>query len=391
MESIKKEIEILISKYLENKCTQEEKHEIVELLTRFGNERLSEEVLISQLNGFQEEQYKNDSVDFERIYNELLTEIQSREAGDSQKLFLQKRIRLRRLVLNGLSIAAVFCIAFFLGIVFNRHHNKIISSDQTVASSFVEIKAPLGARSEVRLNDNTEVMLNAGSSIRFSNNYNSLNRDLTLEGEAYFKVAKNTDLPLIVKAGNINIKATGTEFNVKAYSDEGIIETTLVKGEVEISQKGNNDKDRILILKPNQKAIYTDQTDKVTLERIKEIEPQAIKPDKVITDNLLVSLKTDVEQQTAWTKKKLIIKGENLETLCTKLERKYDVTFAFRNEEIKKHRFNGVLLDETFEQVMDAIKLTAPVDYIIDGKTVFLFSNKEKTVKYSKNLLKNQN
>jgi len=247
-----------------------------------------------------------------------------------------------------------------------------------------EIKAPLGAKSEIRLNDGTEVMLNAGSSLKYSTDYNLHNRDLVLEGEAYFKVAKNTNLPLVVNAGNLNIKATGTEFNVKAYSDDKMIETTLVDGKVEISPKGNIDKDRILILKPNQKAIYAQQSDKLTIEMIKEIEPLAIKPLKINTADLLLSSKTDVEQVTAWTKNKLIIRSENLESLCKKLQRKYNVTFVFKDEGIKKQRFSGVLLDETFQQVMDVIKLTARVDYIIDSKTVILFSKTEKAGKYLK-------
>jgi len=386
MESKKKEIEILIAKYLENKCTKEEKHKILELLAKSGSKRSSEEVLISQLNEFQEGQFEKQSVDFERIYNELLSEIQSRETRDSQNYQIQKRIKVRRLVLTGISIAAVFCLAFFLGTVFNSNQNKIINPEQSVISSYIEIKAPLGARSEIRLNDSTEVMLNAGSSLKYHSDYNLQNRNLELDGEAYFKVAKNINLPLVVNAGNINIKATGTEFNVKAYSDEGIIETTLVNGEVEISQKGNNDKDHILVLKPYQKAIYAQRSDQLTLEKIKEIEPQAIKPPKISTSDLLVSPKTDVDQVTAWTKNKLIIRSENLESICTKLQRKYNVTFVFGDEEIKKHRFSGVLLDETLQQVLDIIKLTAPVDYFLDRKTVVLFSNKEKAEKYSRNL-----
>jgi ferric-dicitrate binding protein FerR (iron transport regulator) len=234
-------------------------------------------------------------------------------------------------------------------------------------------------------------MLNAGSSIKYRSDYNTDNRDLVLEGEAYFKVARNHNLPLVVNAGNINIKATGTEFNVKAYSDEGMIETTLVTGEVEISPTGKNSTDRILVLKPNQKAIYAQKSDQLTLEKIKEIEPLAIKPAKIITGNFLVSSKTDVEQATAWTKNKLIIRSENLESLCVKLQRKYNTTFLFRDEEIKKHRFSGVLLDETLQQVMDVIKLTSPVDYLIDGKTIILFSTKEKTGKYIKIQNKDKN
>jgi transmembrane sensor len=380
-----KDAGILIIRYLENKCTEEEKHQLYELLSSSDNERLFKEVLFSHLNEIQGGQDEDHSVDFERIYNELLSEINRRETRESERQLLQKRIKVKRLVFEGTSIAAVFCIAFLLGTVFNHDHN-IVSPEQPLPSAgYNEIKAPLGARSEIRLNDGTEVMLNSGSSIKYRSDYNSFNRDLILEGEAYFKVAKNIDLPLVVNAGNINIKATGTEFNVKAYSDEGIIETTLVNGEIEISQKGNNNKDRILVLEPNQKAIYAYRSDQLTLEKIKEIEPLAVKPAKITTDKLLISPKTDVEQVTAWTKNKLIIRSENLESLCTKLQRKYNVTFIFGDEEIKKHRFSGVLLDETLQQVMDVIKLTAPVDYLLNGKTVILVSNKEQTAKYSKN------
>jgi transmembrane sensor len=375
MESIK-EKNILFEKFLENNCTQEEMHHLYELLSSTDNERSFKELLFTHLNEFNGDQDADISVDFERVYNELLSEIKRREKSESERQQIQKRINVNRLISRIISIAAVFCIAFFLGSVYNNNR-KITGTVQSLTTAYNEVKAPLGARSEVRLSDGTEVMLNAGSSLRYSNDYNSLNRDLVLEGEAYFKVAKNVNLPLVVNAGNIIIKATGTEFNVKAYSDEGIIETTLAKGEVEISQKGNNDKNRILILGPSQKAIYASKTDQLTLDRIKEIEPLAVKPPKIITDKLLVSAKTDVEQVTAWTKNKLIIRSENLESLCTKLQRKYDVTFIFRDEEVKKHRFSGVLLDETFEQVMAVIKLTSPVDYLLDGKNVLLFSNKK--------------
>jgi ferric-dicitrate binding protein FerR (iron transport regulator) len=386
-----KDTDILIKKYLENKCTPEEKNQLLALLTSYDNEKSSKEALFSHLDDYQEDMNENHSIDFDRIYNELVSEIIRREKGESERHTLQKRIKVKRFVLQSISVAAIFCIVFFLGTIFNRYHN-ITSTRQSVSSTtYNEIKAPLGARSEIKLSDGTEVMLNAGSSIKYRSDYNTDNRDLVLEGEAYFKVARNHNLPLVVNAGNINIKATGTEFNVKAYSDEGMIETTLVTGEVEISSKGNDKKDRILVLKPNEKAIYAQQADQLTLEKIKEIEPLAIKPAKIITGNFLVSSKTDVEQATAWTKNKLIIRSENLESLCVKLQRKYNTTFLFKDEEIKKHRFSGVLLDETLQQVMDVIKLTSPVDYLIDGKTIILFSNKEKTGKYLKIQNKDKN
>jgi ferric-dicitrate binding protein FerR (iron transport regulator) len=379
-----KDRDFLISRYLENKCTSEEEHQLYEMLVSSDNERSFKDVIFSHLDEFTDNKYENNLVDSERIFNQLLTEIKRRETFETEKKLHERRKNVRRLVYGVITIAAVFCFAFFLGHILD-HITNTKSTVHSETSAYNEIKAPIGARSEIKLSDGTEVMLNAGSSLKYRNDYNLLNRDLILEGEGYFKVAKNTRLPLVVFAGNINIKAIGTEFNVKAYSDEGIIETTLVKGEVEISQKGNDSKNKILMLEPNQKAIYANKTDQLTLERIKEIEPLAVKPAKIITDKLLVSPKTDVEQATAWTKNKLIIRSENLESLCTKLQRKYDVNFIFKDEELKKQRFSGILIDETFQQVMDVIKLTAPVEYLLNGKTVIMALNKEQAEKYSKN------
>lgn len=372
-----KDLDFLIGKYLEDRCTSEEKVRLFELLGSLKNEKSSKEEMLSQLNEFQESGENISRVDFERIYTELMTEVNHREEQEREKEREQRRMRARRLILQAVSAAAIVCIGFFLGRVVSPA-GKVTVTEQPLSEAYIEIKAPLGARSEVKLNDGTEVMLNAGSMIRYRSDYNLYNRELKLEGEAYFRVASNTDLPLVVNAGNINIKATGTEFNVKAYSDEGIIETTLVDGEVEISQTGNSDRRKVLILKPNQKAIYAEQSDQLTLEKIKEIEPQAVITHKIETAGLLVSPKTDVEQATAWTQNKLIIRSENLESLCTKLQRKYNVTFVFSSSEIKKHRFSGILLDETLEQVLDVITLTAPVDYLLDKKTVLLFPTTEQ-------------
>jgi len=381
------DLDKLLKRYLNGKCSQEEKKQLYELLTSSDNERSFKEALFSHLSEFNEYQSEKQSDHFDRLYNKILSELKHREIKESEKRLLQKRFRLNRLVYLGLSTAAVFCIAFFLGTLFNQKNTKV-SPKPTVASSFSEVKAPLGARSEVRLADGTEVILNAGSSIIYNSDYNLLNRDIALEGEAYFKVAKDINIPLVVNAGNIKIRATGTEFNVKAYPEEKIIETTLIEGKVEISQTGSDEKDKVLELTANQKAIYTSELDQITLEKIREIEPSAVKPAKIPTEKILVSKKTDVDQATAWTKNKLIIRSENLESLCIKLQRKYDVMFVFADEEIKKHRFSGILLDETLQQVMDVIKLTAPVDYLLDGKTVLLYSNKENADKYAKRLKK---
>jgi transmembrane sensor len=380
-------LEILLTRYLEKKLTPEEKQQLYELLSSSDNEKAFKEILFSHADDFPEDEYIKHSVNFGSMYNQILSEIKYYEIRESEMLFLKKKRKVRRLLIQGLSLAAVFCIAFFFGRIVKKSDNRTISGP-SIAVRYTEIKAPFGARSEIKLDDGTLVILNAGSTLKYNGKYNTNNRDLILDGEAFFKVAKNIDLPLIVNAGNINIRATGTEFNVKAYSDEEIVETTLIEGKIEISQVGENAENTMLKLTPNQKAIYIKKADRLTLEKIKEIEPLAVKPAKVDGDKLLISPKVNVDQETAWTKNKMIIRGESLENICVKLQRKYNVKCIFASEDIKKFRFTGILLDETLEQVLDVIKLTSPINYWLDGKTVLMVSNKEQIENYSRHLKK---
>jgi transmembrane sensor len=379
-------IEFLLKKYLYGKSTIAEKRQLCDLLASCENEKFFREVMEKQLYEFDEKQSDNKIVDFERIYGNILFEIRQNDTLEIKKLKLTGKAKVKRIVLYLSGIAAIFIIAFSLGSHYSMS-DKSISSEPVIVVNYNEIKSPFGSKSEIKLPDGTQVMLNAGSTLKYRSDFNLSNRELVLVGEAYFKVAKNINLPLNVSAGSINIKAIGTEFNVKAYDDEGIIETTLVEGKVKITQLGQNEDDnQYFDLNQNQKAIYIKESGSFTLKKIKDADSLTFKPAKTIYDNILISPGVDVNQVIAWTKGKLILRGENLGNLCIELQRKYDVNFIFKNKEIKKYRFSGVLLDETLEQILNVIKLTAPINYLVEGKTVLLSSDKEQINIYSKHL-----
>jgi ferric-dicitrate binding protein FerR (iron transport regulator) len=104
--------------------------------------------------------------------------------------------------------------------------------------------------------------------------------------------------------------------------------------------------------------------------------------------NIYIAEKIDPVPTVSWKDNRLIFKGEELSNLLIKLERKYDVSFSFEYEEIKQFRFTGTLEDETLTQVLDVIKLSAPIDYKLDGKTVRILENKQMTKKFSGHLKK---
>jgi len=374
-------IESLLSGYVEGRLSPEEKNQFFDLLADSTNESVFRELLMKNI-------YASTGTitgsgrdpDFSDIYSKIIKEIDLRDSEEAELRSIRRKSIYRRIIINISAAAAVFVFAFITGRLSMR--NEVAKTEPSV--SMYEVKAPYGSRSEIGLPDGTTVILNAGSFLSYSNDYNNSNRNVTLKGEAYFKVARNEYLPFVVNAGPLNITALGTEFNVKAYDDENAIETTLVTGKVEITNEGSINDAQVVGLNPNQKAIFIRNEEGFLLEDIKDSEENTIQPVQTIMSNILIAPQVNVEQVVAWTTGKLILRGESLDRLCVELERKYDVTIIFREEEIKKFRFTGVLLDETLEQVLNVIKLTAPISYSLDGKTVYMSSDPHSLNDFSK-------
>jgi len=281
-----------------------------------------------------------------------------------------------------LKIAAIFVIALFLG---GLGYYFIDKNNNTVSNPlFVEYFSPLGSRSFVQLADGSKVWLNAGSTLKYKNTYGLNNRDLILTGEAFFEVEKNKELPFVVKTSEIDVIALGTKFNVKAYSEEKTIETTLIEGSVKIESSVVKLADN-LVLKPNDKAVFTRKSQTVELTQNKnqnndQTQKHEEKPKLVIIQSV------EPAPIISWKDQRWVINNEKLGNLAVKLERRYDVNFIFDNEVLKEYAFRGTLEDETLEQIMEAIKLSAPVKYVIDKKTVYIMTDGKQMEKF-KNLM----
>ena len=362
-------IELLLAGYIEDRLSPGEKNHFFELLAADGNEDLFREILTEKIHAMSEPYNESAKApDFSGIFKKISQEIDIREQKKARLLSVRRRLLARRLVAAVSAAAAVFALAFFIG----RLSVQIPETPAEIPLSMSEIKAPLGSRSEIKLPDGTTVILNAGSQLTYGNSFNYSDRNVKMSGEAYFKVERNESLPFIVNAGPLNITALGTEFNVKAYDDDNSIETTLVTGKVAITREGSDDGSGYVDLNPNQKAIFIRQDDGFILEDVEETVKKSIKPVQAIMPEILIAPHVNTDQVLAWTQGRLILKGESLNRLCVQLERKYDVTIVFKKESIKNFRFTGVLLDETLEQVLNVIKLAAPISYSLEGKTVYL-------------------
>lgn len=287
-------------------------------------------------------------------------------------------------------IAAFWILAFLLGgLAMYFVFQKTQMVPETTSNSINEIIAPLGSKSKVYLPDGTLVWLNAGSKLCYSQAYNTRHRDVYLEGEAYFKVKKNPNKPFVVKTTEINVTAYGTSFNVKAYPDESTITTTLVEGIVEIEGTNKTLKKFEISLKPNQTLTYIK---KLSLSNIsanstantkyKNLSPAVQKSKEAVPVVIDKNIKTSL--YTSWKDDKWIIEREPLNDLVVKLQRRFNVTFIYKSEALKKYKISGIIQKETLEQVLDILKLTAPLKYTIKKGVVTLEMDPSRTENYKK-------
>lgn len=294
-----------------------------------------------------------------------------------------------RLSLPGLlRIAASFLILATLGIsgtlFFNRDRGK------TASSAMVETSVPKGSKSLITLPDGSTVWLNSDTKFRYSVDFGKSDRNVFLEGEAYFKVAKNEKMVFQVNTSDISVKALGTAFNVKAYKEEETVETTLEEGKVTVDlinpSKGAKRAKPVLLM-PKQTAVFKKQYGDVAIvetqnEPVEADKPAAIKkPDAIPIEVINVD---DIRLYTSWKDSRWVFKNEKLISLAPKLERRYDITITFVDKELEEYAFNGSLLEESLEQVLAAIQLTSPIRYEINAKQVYLYEDKDLLRQYKK-------
>jgi transmembrane sensor len=302
--------------------------------------------------------------------------------------FPEKKIKSNYSLL--LKIAAAAFVIIILGIGTYYLFNK--SESITTSNVFFEAHAPLGSRASITLTEGTQVWLNAGTTLRYNNNYGFTNRDVYLEGEAFFAVTKNKQLPFIVNTSDLCITALGTIFNVKSYKGENIIETTLEEGRLRIDQlvpKDYTKKIEPIYLKPSQNAVFFKQkrTIKVTDQNIPDDQNKNNIQENFKVLPIKITTVKDTRLYTSWKDNRWIFKNEKLSSLAPKLERRYDIKIVFEDSALLDYAFTGTLKDESIEQVLAAIRFTAPIRFEVNYKQVKLYVDEQLKRRY-KDLLK---
>lgn len=221
-----------------------------------------------------------------------------------------------------------------------------------------EISVLYGSKSKVTLPDGSVVNLNSGSVLRYPARFDTKSRNVSIEGEAYFEVTKDSLHPFYVKTNGITVRVLGTKFNVKSYPDERTVETTLVTGKIELYANNQkiNEKNRLLVLKPNEQAIF-------------EVK-KGVK-DSIIS--MAYNQDVDVNPIISWKDNRLMFRDEKFINLAQKLKRWYNVDIEIDDPKLQATAFSGVFVKETVEQSLNALKLASPFRYKMDKNKIIIF------------------
>ena len=294
-----------------------------------------------------------------------------REFNIFRARFLQSDWK-RRLTPQGirkfLQYAAVFFIAFTLSFLLF----KIQYRGTKVLNAYNEIITSPGEKSQVILADGSMIWVNACTRLKYPVNLRSTEIELYLEGEAYFDLKKIPGRLITVHTSQLNIKVMGTAFNLRSYSDEDVIEATLVRGKIAIEEASGKRNKKQILLVPNQSAVYFKKSGHIEAsglsehrvkkaETIEGLEQLA----KTNQSNIIVEEEVDVHPQISWIDGKMVFRKETFEMLANRLERRYNVTINIKDDKIRKTRFSGTFDKESIEQVMHALSYPVPFKYII--------------------------
>ncbi len=218
---------------------------------------------------------------------------------------------------------------------------RLVYSDTTWVKEveWHTLQVPRGGEFVLCLADGTVVTLNADSKIHYPDRFTGNERQVSLEGEAFFEVAKDSLKPFVVKTNDIDVRVLGTAFNLKAYPDEHQ-QTTLVRGAVEVFLNKQQ-----VILQPGEQATCIDQ--ELRVERV------------------------DIRPYIAWKNERFVFENEPLEAVLKKLERWYNITVFIQNPSLKQLRFTGNLPKyENINNVLNILALTTNIKFELNDCTL---------------------
>lgn len=252
-----------------------------------------------------------------------------------------------------MAAAVIATVCFLAGFwVNNGNSNEDI---QLIAESreFAPLKHNLytekGVKGFITLPDSSRVWLNSDSRISYPDEFTGDKRVVSLSGEAYFEVTKDSLHPMVVLTNkDFMVEVLGTTFNIRSYENDATAETTLYTGKIKMHYKDRmSSRIRTTDLKPNDSFTYTS---------ISHTHKQTIAP------------KPEVNK--AWKDGSLVFDNTSMDDVIKRLERWHGTNFIVNNKSIYNRRLSATFTSESIVQIMEIIQMLMPITYSYDNNTV---------------------
>ncbi len=234
---------------------------------------------------------------------------------------------------------AIFILLIGLGAVIQYFFTDLTSNKKLVYDQHLSVFAPLGQMTDLELPDGTLVKLNSGTTILYNGDFSSGNREVFIEGEAFFDVQTDKEHPFVVKSKLLDVKVYGTLFNICSYHDDNDFSATLVEGSISILDKDGNE---ISKLKPGDNAAYNENESNITVSQI------------------------NTSLYTSWKEGLVTYRNEKMKDIARQIERWYNVEIVIQKEGLGEERYFGTILkNKPIDQILEVFKLTTSLEYEI--------------------------
>ncbi|MCP2025438.1 ferric-dicitrate binding protein FerR (iron transport regulator) [Flavobacterium sp. HSC-32F16] len=199
----------------------------------------------------------------------------------------------------------------------------------------------LGERAKITLSDGTQIWLNAGSFLKYPEEFKGGSREVYLTGEAFFDVAKDKKHPFIIHTDKMDTKVLGTSFNVQAYPDQTTQEVSVLTGRVNVKSTVTEEN---VYVTPGQKVIFKSKSNKL----------QAFKDIPVNTISL-------------WRKNIMVFEETPFPEVIATINRNYNVAIEIKNKNLNTLKINGYFKELSADQVMALVCNIVNAEYKVEG------------------------
>ncbi len=334
--------DLLLEKFFKGQCTEQEKQEV--LLWYLSGQ--ADPILSERLEAYWHEE-SNEKKEWRKAL--VLNKIH-------QKIIESDKIPVRRLNPTPFWRSWWYAAAVFLLIIsawygyvkFDHASNANITSESKLESTpkNIYIHTDKGEKRTITLKDGTVVNLNADSRIWYSQAFGKNGmRELYLEGEAFFDVARDTLCPFQVYTGGVATTVLGTSFNINAYAPEESVTVSVITGKVEVRQTQGVMSPVYLV--PDEQAEFSNQ------------------------DSVLRKSQVNYQKALSWKEGKLYFKNASFKEVVTTLERWYGIEIEVKRQHTEDG-LSGIYANRSLESALNGIGFVLGFDYEIQGKKVII-------------------